>query len=180
MINFIVSLIFGMLPEVLYVTLSIIFVKDIKKDRLKLFGLLILGYILLIMICRYQLLFYLGYIVYVYIVLKVLYKSKIIDLFVVSVISAYLTLMSFISFKLIDNYVFACILNRALLFIPICLLNYRLNDVYNMYWILWDRREGNKIKSITVRNMSLVFINTLIIIFNICSLICTLDYLKTI
>lgn len=179
MINFIVSLIFGMLPEVLYVTLSIIFVKDIKKDRLKLFGLLILGYILLIMICRYQLLFYLGYIVYVYIVLKVLYKSKIIDLFVVSVISAYLTLMSFISFKLIDNYVFACILNRALLFIPICLLNYRLNDVYNMYWILWDRREGNKIKSITVRNMSLTLTNIFIVLLNIAVILSLIDYLGT-
>lgn len=179
MINFIVSLIFGMLPEVLYVTLSIIFVKDIKNTRLKLFGLLILGYVLLIMICRYQLLFYLGYIVYVYIVLKKLYKSKVIDLFVVSVISAYLTLMSFISFKLIDNYVFACIINRALLFIPICLLNYRLNDVYNMYWILWDRREGNKIKSITIRNMSLTLTNIFIVLLNIAVILSLIDYLGT-
>lgn len=180
MIDFIISLFLGMLPEVLYFTLSILFVKDIKKNRLKLFSLLAIGYILLIMICRYQLLFYLGYIVYVYMVLKKLYKSKVIDLFVVSVISAYLTLMSFISFKLVDNYVFACILNRALLFIPTCLLNYRLNDFYNIYCRLWDRRKGNKVKSITVRNISLVFINTLIVIFNICSLICTLDYLDTI
>lgn len=178
MIDFIVGLLMGMLPEVLYFTLSICFVKDIQKNRLKLFSLLAVGYIVLIMICRFQLLFYLGYIVYVYVVLKKLYKSKIIDLFIVSVISAYLTLTSFISFKLIDTYMLAYLVNRLMLFIPIFLLNYKLNDFYNVYYILWDRREGNKIKSITVRNISLVFINMLIVIFNVCSLICTIDYIK--
>lgn len=133
MTNFIVSLLMGMLPEVLYFTLSICFIKDIKKNRLKLFSLLAIGYILLIMICRYQLLFYLGYIVYVYMVLKKLYKSKVIDLFVVSVISSYLTLMSFLSFKLIETYMLAYVINRLMLFVPICLLNYRLNDAYNVY-----------------------------------------------
>lgn len=179
MIDFIVGIFLGMLPEVLYFTLSIIFVKDIKKNRLKLFSLLAIGYILLIMICRYQLLFYLGYIVYVYMVLKKLYKSKVIDLFVVSVISAYLTLMSFLSFKLIDTYMLAYVINRLMLFIPVCLLNYRLNDAYNTYCRLWDIHKGSGVKSITVRNMSLTFTNILIVIFNICSIICTLDYINT-
>lgn len=178
MTNFIVSLLMGMLPEVLYFTLSICFIKDIKKQRLKLFSLLVIGYIVLIMVCRFQLLFYLGYIVYVYIVLKKLYKSKIIDLFIVSVVSAYLTLVSFISFKLTDTYMLAYLINRLMLFIPIFILNYKLNDFYNVYYRLWDRHDGNKIKSITIRNISLVFINMLIVIFNICSLICTIDYIK--
>lgn len=173
-----VSLLMGMLPEVLYFTLSICFIKDIKKQRLKLFSLLVIGYIVLIMVCRFQLLFYLGYIVYVYIVLKKLYKSKIIDLFIVSVVSAYLTLMSFISFKLIDTYMLAYLINRLMLFIPIFILNYKLNDFYNVYYRLWDRHEGNKVKSITIRNISLVFVNILIVIFNVCSLICTIDYIK--
>ena len=178
MTNFIVSLLMGMLPEVLYFTLRICFIKDIKKQRLKLFSLLIIGYIVLIMVCRFQLLFYLGYIVYVYIVLKKLYKSKIIDLFIVSIVSAYLTLTSFISFKLIDTYMLAYLVNRLMLFIPIFILNYKLNDFYNVYYRLWDRHDGNKVKSITIRNISLVFINMLIVIFNICSLICTIDYIK--
>lgn len=178
MINFMVSLLMGMLPEVLYFTLSICFIKDIKKQRLKLFSLLVIGYIVLIMVCRFQLLFYLGYIVYVYIVLKKLYKSKIIDLFIVSVVSAYLTLVSFISFKLIDTYMLAYLINRLMLFIPIFVLNYKLNDFYNVYYRLWDRHEGNKIKSITIRNISLVFVNILIVIFNVCSLICTIDCIK--
>ena len=178
MTNFIVSLLMGMLPEVLYFTLSICFIKDIKKQRLKLFSLLVIGYIVLIMVCRFQLLFYLGYIVYVYIVLKKLYKSKIIDLFIVSVVSAYLTLVSFISFKLTDTYMLAYLINRLMLFIPIFILNYKLNDFYNVYYRLWDRHEGNKVKSITIRNISLVFINILIVVFNVCSLICTIDCIK--
>lgn len=178
MVNFIISLLFGMLPEVLFVTLSVIFVKDIKKNRLKLFSLLAIGYILLIMICRYQLLFYLGYIVYVYIVLKKLYKSKVIDLFVVSVISAYLTLMSFLSFKLVDTYMLAYIINRLLLFIPIFLLNYRLNDAYNIYYKLWDRHDGSKIKSLTVRNISLILTNIFIVLLNVAILIGLIDYIN--
>jgi len=178
MTNFIVGLLMGMLPEVLYFTLSVCFIKDIKKQRLKLFSLLVIGYIVLIMVCRFQLLFYLGYIVYVYIVLKKLYESKIIDLFIVSIVSAYLTLVSFISFKLIDTYMLAYLINRLMLFIPIFILNYKLNDFYNVYYRLWDRHDGNKVKSITIRNISLVFINMLIVIFNICSLICTIDYIK--
>lgn len=178
MTNFIVSLLMGMLPEVLYFTLSICFIKDIKKQRLKLFSLLVIGYIVLIMVCRFQLLFYLGYIVYVYIVLKKLYKSKIIDLFIVSVISAYLTLTSFISFKLIDTYMLAYLINRLMLFIPIFVLNYKLNDFYNVYYRLWDRHECNKVKSITVRNISLVFINSFIVLLNVLIILCMLDYNK--
>lgn len=178
MTNFIVGLFMGMLPEVLYFTLSICFIKDIKKNRLKLFSLLVIGYIVLIMVCRFQLLFYLGYIVYVYIVLKKLYKSKIIDLFIVSIVSAYLTLVSFISFKITDTYMLAYLINRLMLFIPIFVLNYKLNDFYNVYYRLWDRHEGNKVKSITIRNISLVFINILIVVFNVCSLICTIDCIK--
>lgn len=178
MTNFIVGLFMGMLPEVLYFALSICFIKDIKKQRLKLFSLLIIGYIVLIMVCRFQLLFYLGYIVYVYIVLKKLYKSKIIDLFIVSVVSAYLTLVSFISFKLTDTYMLAYLINRLMLFIPIFVLNYKLNDFYNVYYSLWDRHEGNKVKSITIRNTSLVFINSFIVLLNVLIILCMFDYNK--
>ena len=178
MIDFIVGLFMGMLPEVLYFALSICFIKDIKKQRLKLFSLLVIGYIVLIMVCRFQLLFYLGYIVYVYMVLKKLYKSKIIDLFIVSVVSAYLTLVSFIAFKLTDTYMLAYLINRLMLFIPIFILNYKLNDFYNVYYSLWDRHEGNKVKSITIRNISLVFINSFIVLLNVLIILCMFDYNK--
>lgn len=180
MLDFIISLLFGMLPEVLFFTLSIIYIKDLSTNRLKLFGFLVIGYIMLIMICRYQLLFYLAYIVYVYIVLKILYKAHISDIFMISVVSSYLTLMSFIAFKTIDNYTLAYVVNRVLLFAPLLLTNFKLNDIYNTYLSLWNRSEGKVIKSVTLRNISLVFVNVFIVLLNTLVVLAMFDYSKSI
>lgn len=165
MLNFIVSLFLGMFPEVLYFTLFLTFTMNLKSKRLLLFSALSVGYVLLIMICRYELLFYLAYIVYSYLVLKVLYKAHILNLFVYSVSFSYLMILSFVTATLIDNYVLAYIVDRVLLFVPF--IFYRnFNLYYECYKSLWDRKQGNKIKSITLRNMSLVFVNIMILFVN--------------
>lgn len=168
MINFIVSLLLGMLPEVLYFTLFLSFTKNIKTKRLKLFILLAIGYILLIMICRYQLIFYLAYIVYSYLVLKVLYKSEIIDFFICSLGYSYLTIISILAFIVIPNYWIAFAINRILLFAPF-VLKKKFNKLYMLYRNLWNRNDKVKqpIKSLTLRNCSLLMINTFIIILDV-------------
>ena len=168
MINFIVSLLLGMLPEVLYFTLFLTFTKNIKTKRLKLFILLSIGYILLIMICRYQLIFYLAYIVYSYLILKLLYKSEIIDFFICSLGYSYLTIISIIAFIVIPNYWVAFVMNRVLLFAPFILKN-KFNELYILYRSLWNRNDKVKqpIKSLTLRNCSLLMINALIVILNL-------------
>ena len=168
MINFIVSLLLGMLPEVLYFTLFLSFTKNIKTKRFKLFLLLSIGYILLIMICRYQLIFYLAYIVYSYLVLKLLYKSEIIDFFICSLGYSYLTVISIIAFIVIPNYWVAFVMNRVLLFAPF-ILNSKFNELYMLYRSLWNRNDKVKqpIKSLTLRNCSLLMINTFIIILDV-------------
>lgn len=100
MLNFLISIILGLIPEVLYFTLFIIYAKDIKRKRLKLFALLSLGYILLIMLCRFQFLFYLAYIVYSYLILKLLYRSQIIGLFMFSFSYMYLVIIAYL-FKIV-------------------------------------------------------------------------------
>lgn len=176
MFNFVISLILGMLPEVLYFTLFLIFTKDLKDKRLKLFLLLVAGYIVLIMLCRYQLIFYLAYIVYTYLVLKKLYKSHITDLFVYSVAFSYLMLIGFI-FKLLlfDNYVLYYVIDRIFLFLPFIFKD-KFNLLYEKYKSLWNRKKDNKIKSLTIRNSSVLFINVMIILINILTILALMDF----
>lgn len=168
MINFIISLVLGMIPEVLYFTLFLSFTKKVKNKKVVLFLLLALGYVLLIMICRYELLFYLTYVVYSYIIMKMLFKSHIIDIFVYSISFCYLMILSLIIVKLFNNYAIAFIINRILLFIPIILFKNKFNVLYLKYKKLWNRsNDKRKIKSLTLRNFSILFINILIVLINI-------------
>lgn len=165
MANFIISIVLGLIPEVLYLTLFISGVKDKKEKKLKLFMFLVLGYILLIMICRYQLLFYVLYIIYAFIVVKKLYKAHIIDLFIISLAYIYMTFASFISYKLTSNYYIAYIIHLIILYI-IFIFNNKLKIFYKIYKKLWNVSKDNKIKSITLRNVSLLIINIMIILMN--------------
>lgn len=170
MINFVVSLFLGMIPEVLYFTLFIKFTKGIKTKLLKLFLLLSLGYIVLIMLCRYQVLFYLLYIVYSYIVILKYYNGKIIDLFVYSLAFCYISLLSLCLYLFLDNYIMSYIIDRLLLFIPF-IFHKNLRKLYISYKYMWNRHNDNKIKSLTVRNLSLLLTNSTIIIFSVLSLL---------
>lgn len=164
--NFIISLLFGMLPEVLFLTWFIVCFRNIKEKKLKLFISLMLGYVGLIMICRYQLLFYITYIIYSYLMVKKLYKAHIIDLFVISIAYAYMTLISFVCFKLISNYWVAFTINRIVLFLPL-LFSDGIKKLYKGYKSLWNINKDAKIKSITVRNISLVIVNIMIFLMNV-------------
>lgn len=177
--NFIISLLFGMLPEVLFLTWFIVCFRNIKEKKLKLFISLMLGYVALIMICRYQLLFYIAYIIYSYIIVKSIYKAHIIDLFVISFGYAYLTLISIGCFKIINNYWIAFVVNRVILFAPL-LFKTTISKLYKMYKNLWNINKDAKIKSITVRNISLVMVNIMIFIMNVVMVITINYYTSTI
>lgn len=178
MINFIISLLVGMLPEVIFLTFFIINFKGVKEKKTKLFSLLMIGYILLIMLCRYQLIFYIAYIIYSYLVVKKLYKTHIIDLFMISIAYSYLTLISFLCIKIIGNYWVALVINRVVLFLPLIFKN-QIKIAYQKYKNIWNINKNSKIKSITIRNISLLIVNVLIILLNTLTVMALLDYLKT-
>ena len=178
MINFIVSILLGLIPEVLYFTLFLVYCKNLKEKRLKLFGLLSLGYIALIMICRYQLLFYVAYVLYSYLILKWVYKSHILDLFVCSIGLGYMTIVAFIGYIVLgSNYLVYYIVARVLLYLIFIFRN-KFNKVYKFYRECWNRNSDNKIKSLTLRNLSIVFLNLMIILFHICAILCAIASLK--
>ena len=174
------GLVLGLFPEVLYFTLFLNFAKDLKEKRLLLFVLLAIGYLLLIMICRYELLFYLAYIVYSFFVMKVLYKAHISDVFVFIFAFLYLIIVAFISHALLFKYYLPCyILDRILLFVPLIIFRNKIKELYKKFRYLWNKHsEKVKIKSITIRNVSLLLMNILIILLAIFVIMAFKDYLR--
>ena len=67
-----------------------------------------------------------------------------------------------------SNYYLIFIINRVLLYIPFIFYK-KFNTIYNSYCKLWNRNklEQRKIKSITLRNISLIAVNTFIVSVNV-------------
>lgn len=173
-VNTIISVIFGLIPESLFFTLFLIYTKNIKEKKVKLFIGIIIAYTLYIMISRFKTLYYILFIFTVYIILKILYKSKtgIIDVFIISLSFIYVCLISFLCSRFINNnyilYYILLIINKILLFLPFTFKN-QFNLLYKRYCDLWNRNKdvNRPIKSITLRNISLIILNVFIFILNI-------------
>lgn len=173
--NFIFSIIFGLIPETLYFTLFLIFAKDIKEKKIKLFLLISLSYILCIMTIRYKLLLYVIFIFSMYLILRILYKKKalITDIFLFAISMTYLVIISYLFYipmmkYNVDSFIYYLGM-RIFLFLPIIFLKNKINKIYKTYCKFWNRNDKEKrpIKSITLRNISLMSINLLIILINI-------------
>lgn len=181
---YLVSILFGLIPEVLYFTLFITYTKNIKEKRIKLFLLISIAYFLCMLVQQYNVIYYILLIALVYIILKILYKNKtqIIDIFVFSLSTIYLTLLACISLMLftddLSNYYILYFIARILLFVPFIFKN-KFNVLYKKYCKLWNRNDKEKrpIKSITLRNISLIVINVTIFILNVAT-ISIINFLK--
>ena len=181
---YILSVFLGLIPEVLYFTLFLIYTKNIKEKRILLFLLISLAYTLTVFIKQYILVYYLSFIVLVYLILKLLYKQKtqIIDIFVISISTIYLTLLSYICFLFLksdmSNYWLLYTIDRMFLLF-IFIFRKRFNVLYKKYCKLWNRNDKEKrpIKSITLRNISLIIINIAIVLMNILA-ISIINFLK--
>lgn len=172
--RFLLGLLFGMIPEVLYFTLFLTISKNIKEKRLKLFGLLCIAYIICLLLQRCVILYYMLLIALIFISMKFLYKKKvqIVDIFLIGVSYLWLAILSFILMKFVNedmsNYMFVYVIQRILLFIPFIFKN-NFNKIYKKYYKLWNRNDKEKrpIKSITLRNVSLILLNGIIFFLNI-------------
>lgn len=160
----ITNIIYGILPEILYYYLYLIIVLNIKEKRTKLFLYITFSYIICITIPNYNIIFYVIFLVLIYIWLKTLYRNriKIPDFFIIFISMLYMTLTYTISY-LISNgeyakYDIAMFISKILLFLPFIFYK-KLNNLYNKYKLFWDKpnkEEKRKLKSITLRNISLI------------------------
>lgn len=169
-----ISILLGLIPEVLYFTMFLISTKDLKDKKIRLGILISIVYALCMFVQRYESLYYIVFVALVYIILKVLYRTKaqIIDVFVISISSIYVTILAIAALVLLKyttvNYYFLMFINRIFLFTPF-IFKGKFNIFYKKYCKLWNRNDNEirPIKSITLRNISLISLNLLIVIINI-------------
>lgn len=178
MVNFLVSVLFCAIPDSLYLTLFITKIKGVKNKRLQLFLSILIGYIVFIMLLRFNFLLYVLFIVHIYITMKLLYKSKIHDIFVVIIAYVYL-IFSCIIGSLFNgiNYYLGLTINKIVMFLGILFTN-KLSKLYTFYLENWDRSDTNKIKSITLRNISIIIMNVMLIILDLCLMIVSMYFFK--
>lgn len=171
---YLIGILLGLIPEVLFITLFLSFTKNIKEKRMLLGICITISYLISIFIQQYKILFYVLFIFLIYLSLKVTYKKKtqIIDLFVGSIPFMWISILSYVCFiffnKDLSNYYFLYLIDRILLFIPL-FFKKQLNVLYKKYCSLWNRNDKEKrlIKSITLRNISLLVINITIFLMNL-------------
>lgn len=181
---YLISILLGLIPEVLYFTMFLTCTKNIKEKKIRLFLFMSIIYFICMLVQQYQIIYYVLFIGLVYLLLKILYKDKtqIIDVFIISLSTIYLTLSSFIPSLFIkedlSNYYICYIFCRILLFIIFIFKN-KFNILYNKYRSLWNRKNEIKrpIKSITLRNISLITLNGFIVLLNL-AIISIINFIK--
>lgn len=167
MINFIISLLLGIIPDVMYYYVYLRKIKNICDKKNIFFLLLIVNYVICIILIQYHFYLYIIQDIIMYLIMKKMYNSQINDIFLVFFLELYMILLSIMCFFLIENYTIAFIVYRMLMFAPLLFIN-KIKLFYKNYTMLWNRHNiPNKIKSITLRNISLVVLNVLIILMYI-------------
>lgn len=169
--NALINLLFGNLFEALFICVMFYKIKGLKSKKLLLFVATLITYsvsgIIISFSYNNQYLFYILFDVILYLFTKLIYKNKIqiIDLFIIYYIEMIINFSCLILMLLIGyNYIFF-ILNRLLLII-IMLFSGKLNRFYNFYYYNWNRHSDNKIKSVTIRNLTIISCNLMLYIIN--------------
>lgn len=172
MTRILLSLILGILPQALYFMLFLTKTKEIKSKRILLTILFYIIIALMVMITRYNLYLYLLIIPLIYGAMKLLYKRKaqIIDIFLIASGFGYMIIISYLCSFIYKNnynlYWIAYAINNILLFSIFAFMN-RLKALYRKYIKVWNRNPNNKVRSISVRNVSLLLLNAFIFILDV-------------
>lgn len=176
----IINIIVGPILDILYFIICIMQIKNIKDKKIILSICMIVLYVTLIFVIRHKFFNYFIFIFATWGLLKILYKKDtcIIDLFMFCSATLYISLIGFICYSLIYylpfdiviNYYIMLVISRILLFLPFFVLSNKFNTIYNKYKKCWNRNKNNKIKSLTLRNVSIISINLIVFIFNLFSI----------
>jgi len=162
--------------EAIYFALFMIEGKGIKNKRLLFTAIMVAEYLMLKHFIKYNIWFQLSYTFMTFINLKVLYKDKaqVTDIFLFAVSSIILITVSFICgvvlFSKPNLYYIMLIVNRVLLFLILYLLKDKIKTIYFSTIKYWNRNPDDKkpkIKSLTLRNISVIVFNLMFYFINI-------------
>lgn len=160
--------------EPIYFALFLIIGKDLKNKRLLLTCIMIFEYYMLTYIFPFNVWFQFIYTFIVFVDLKFLYKEKaqITDIFLFAASSIILIILSAIIFLMhlyiFKNYYIAIIINRIILFSFLYLSKNKIRNIYKKFYSYWNRHNNPKaLKSITLRNISVISFNLMFWIINL-------------
>lgn len=180
----ILRLISAKLLEPIYFSLFLIIGKDLKKKRFLLTLIMIFEYVMLKEFIKFDVLFQVIYTFMSFINLKVLYKEKaqVTDIFLFAGASIILILLSMFTYLTAlytyKNYMISLIFNRILIFAFIFIFRKQIRELYKEFYSLWNRHsKPNKIKSLTLRNISIIVFNVMFWFINL-GMIYFVTYLK--
>lgn len=165
------SILLGLLPEGIFFAWFVIGAKRMKKNEAIHFAVFSIAMFVIVgTILSYSIWFYLFIIVALYISLKVLCKStEFLDLFLLTIPFLLFGIAGYPCYYLAEILpswlppnLTTLIINRLVIIIILSALYPHLNKWYNAYKRLWNRHKDNKIKSITIRNISILLCNVLI------------------
>lgn len=167
----ITGVLLGFIFEVFFISVMFYKIKGLKDKKIALFLSTLITFIITAMITgtnySNQYLFYLIYNVILFGFLKIIYRNKIniIDLFLIYYIIMIINFTCLIMMKIIGyNYLF--LFSNRLLLIVIMLISSKINPLYEFYLSNWNRHSNNKIKSITLRNITIISCNLMLYIIN--------------
>lgn len=160
--------------ESIYFSLFLIIGKNIKEKRLSFIFIMIIEYLLFKHFIKFNVWFQIIYTFMSFINLKVIYKAKaqVTDIFLFAVASIILILISAFcgAFQIFFgiNYICLLILNRIILFLILFGIKNKINKIYGRYCSYWNRHNNKpKIRSLTLRNISIIVFNLMFCIINI-------------
>lgn len=166
--------------EAIYFSLFLIYGKNLKEKRILFIGIMIFEYLLITKLIQYNIWIHISYIIMTYINLKVLYKEKaqITDIFLFMFASIILILFggifAILVYNNIINYIVAIILLRICLFLFLFFNTKNINGVYKTFYKSWNRNKNSKIKSLTLRNISIIIFNLMFYSINLAMIICNI------
>lgn len=168
------ELFLGQIPEAIFFSLFMIFVKNLQEKRILFSSLMILEYLFLTYFIKFNIWFQVLYTFATFLILKLLYKEKaqIIDIFTFMIGSLIMGVFDgvlyFIVWKTINNYLIYAVMVRVLQIIFFVLFHKKLYKIQYLYKKLWNRnrQHPNKIKSATFRSLNIVIFNLMFYLIN--------------
>lgn len=162
----IISIILGLIPEFIYYYIYLTKIKELKGNNILFFILTFINCFMSIIYIKHDFYMYILFDIIEYILLKLSYKKQIciIDFFLLIFSEIYLLIISALCYYLISNYIIAFITNRILMFLPLIFIS-KIRIIYKKYKNMWNRndKKNNPIKSLTLRNTSVVIMDILIV-----------------
>lgn len=160
--------------EPVYFSLFLIIGKNIKSKRLLFIFIMLFEYLALKQFIHYNVWFQLIYTFMSFVNLKVLYKEKaqVTDIFLFMVASLILIVTSifsyFVSYFTVREKWLNQLINRPMIFSILFFGRNKIEVTYNKFCTLWNRHNNKtKIRSLTLRNISIIFFNLMFYVINI-------------